>query len=211
MRNYKNGKRKSIPFTISMVCRDRKITLWTDFCIKDLKEINRKNKQNFQYPEVPSAIRPISHDPDLPVPEPCVNMAYSSNSQHSSITVIAGSNTYKPEEDDQQVPLTKAGLNDLRWGLDLSKESAQLLGSHLKDKRLLAPGIVFYWCRDCVCMSVCVWEREFRERERERERVKILFYITFHGESHHWIFAKVLTRLDEISGLLKSPIIWRTH
>ena len=70
--------------------------------------------------------------PDLPVPEQDGNMKYSSDSEHSDITVVAGDDAYKSEENDQPVPLTQAELNDMRQDLNLSKESAQLLGSHLQ-------------------------------------------------------------------------------
>ena len=53
------------------------------------------------------------------------------------------------EEDDQPVPLTQTELNDLTRDLSLSKESAHLLGSCLKEKYLLAPGTIFYWYQDC--------------------------------------------------------------
>ena len=90
----------------------------------NLKGINLKNKHHVQYPDVPFAIRSIPRGKDLPVHGPDGNMAYSSNSEHSDMTVVAGDNAYKPEEDDQPVPLTQAELNDLTRDLNLSKESA---------------------------------------------------------------------------------------
>ena len=80
LRDWRNGKRKSMPFAIPMVCSEGKGHL-TDcyFCI-NLKEINRKNKHHFQYPDVSSAIRPIPHGPDLPVLEPDGNSEYRSDS-----------------------------------------------------------------------------------------------------------------------------------
>ena len=71
-----------------------------------------------------SAIRPIPHGPDFPVPEPDGNMEYSSDSKHNDMTVVAGDGTYKPEEDNQPVPLTQAELNNLTRDLNLSKKSA---------------------------------------------------------------------------------------
>ena len=62
------------------------------------------------------------------------------------MTVVAGDGTYKLEENEQPVPLTQAELNDQTQDLNLLKESAQLLGSCLKEKHLLAPGtIVMFW------------------------------------------------------------------
>ena len=50
--------------------------------------------------KVPSAIRPIPHGLDLPVPEPDGNMEYSFDSEHSHMTVVAGDDALKLEVDD---------------------------------------------------------------------------------------------------------------
>ena len=123
--DWRNGKRKSMSLTIPMFWRERKDHI-TDcyFCMINLKGINRKNKHIVQYPDVPSAIRLIPHGPDLPVPEPDGNMEYSSDSEHSDMTVVARDDAYKPEKDDQPGPLTQAEHTDLIWDLTLSKEFA---------------------------------------------------------------------------------------
>ena len=58
------------------------------------KKINHKNTHHVQYPDVPSAIRPIPHGSDLPVTEPDVIVEYSSYSEHSDMTVVAGNDVY---------------------------------------------------------------------------------------------------------------------
>ena len=78
------------------------------------------------------------------------------------MTVVAGFDEYKPEEDDQPVPLTQE-LN--------SKESAQLLVSRLKGKHQLAPGTTFY---------------KYRDRERE------LSSCSRSTISHHWFIETTL-------------------
>ena len=90
-------------------------------------------------------MRLICFGPDLPLSEPGGNMESSSDSKHSDRTVVAGDDAYKPEVDYQPVPLTHAEFNDLTHDLNLSKESAQLLGSRLKEKYLLALGTMFCW------------------------------------------------------------------
>ena len=114
----------------------------------NLKGINRKNKRHVQYPDVPSVIRLIPHNPDLPFPEPEGDIEYSSDSEHSDITVADGDDEYKPEEADQLLLLTQAKLNNLMRNLNLSKGSAQLLGSRLEEKHLLSPGTKFYWYQE---------------------------------------------------------------
>ena len=89
-------------------------------------------------------MNPVSHGADLPVSEPNVTMESSSDSESSDMTDTAECGAYRPEEDDQLVPLTQAELNDLTQGLNLSKESAQLLGSRIQEKRLLVPGATFH-------------------------------------------------------------------
>ena len=136
-------------FAIPMVSREGKDHIMDCyFGMINLKERNHKNKHHVQYPDVPSAIRPICHGPDLPVPEPGCNMEHSSDSEYSDRTVLAGDDAYKPEEDDQLVLLTQAEFNNLTQDLNLSKESVQLLGSNLKKKHLLVPRTVFYWYQD---------------------------------------------------------------
>ena len=41
-------------------------------------------------------------------------MEYSSDSEHSDMTVITRDNAYKPEEDDQPVLLIQIELNDTK-------------------------------------------------------------------------------------------------
>ena len=66
----------------------------------DLKGINHKNKHHVPYPNVHSAIRPIPHGPDLPVPEPDGYMEYNSDSEHSVMIGVAGDDTYNLEGND---------------------------------------------------------------------------------------------------------------
>ena len=137
--NLRNGKRKSMPFAIQIVWREGEDHI-TDcyFCLMNLQRINHKNKHH-----VPSAIRLIPHDPDVPISEPDGNMEYISDSEQS----VAGDDAYKLEEDDQPVLLTKAELN-LTQDLNLSKESVQLLGSCFKEKyfwHLEQFFIYFFW------------------------------------------------------------------
>lgn len=73
---------------------------------------------------------PMAHRPGLPVsvPEPNVTMESISDSESSDMTDTAECGAPRPEEDNQPVPLTQAELNDLPRDLNLSKESAQILG-----------------------------------------------------------------------------------
>ena len=111
----------------------------------NLQGINRKNKHCVQYPDIPSAIRPVPHVPSLAVPKPDVAINSSSESESDNIYDRTEGVEYWSEENDLPVPLTQADLNDLTRDLNLSKESSQLLGSCLCGKNLLAPETTCYW------------------------------------------------------------------
>ena len=145
LRDWRDRKRKSMPFTVPMVWREGKDNV-TDcyFWITNLQAINRKNKHCVQYPDVPSAIRPVPHGPDLPVRELDVAMESSPEPESDNTADREEDEEYMSEENDRPVPLTQADLNDLT---DLN-DSAQLLGSRLRENNLLAPGTTFYWYRE---------------------------------------------------------------
>ena len=87
LRDWRKGKRKSMPFAIPMVWWEGKNHIMHCYlCMINLKGINRKNKHHVQYPDVPSAIRSIPHGSDLPVEQPDVNMEYRSDSEYSAMT-----------------------------------------------------------------------------------------------------------------------------
>ena len=125
--DWKNKKRKSMQLDVPMVWREGKDHVTDCYFCTNLKGTNRKNKHYAQYPDVSSEIKPVPHGPDLPVSESNVTMESSSDSKSSDTTDTAESDAYRPEEDDQPVPLTQAELNDLRRDLNFSKEPVQLL------------------------------------------------------------------------------------
>ena len=65
--DWTKGKRKGLRFDVSMVWRERKEHL-TDcyFCLVNTKGIGKKNRQNFSYPSILSAIRPVLHSDEFP-------------------------------------------------------------------------------------------------------------------------------------------------
>ena len=114
------------------------------FCMTNLKSINCKNAHHVQYPGVPSATKPVPHITELPVPNVNVTVESSAGSE-----AVHGSVSTDQDADDQAQPqpFTEGELNNLTRDLNISKESAQLLGSRLRKKRLLAPTTTFYWNR----------------------------------------------------------------
>ena len=72
----------------------------------NLQGINRKNKHCVQYPDIPSAIRPVPHGPSLAIKS-------SSESESDNTYDRTEGVEYWSEENDWPVPLTQADLNGL--------------------------------------------------------------------------------------------------
>jgi hypothetical protein len=93
--------------------------------------MNRKKKQRIYYPNIPSAIRPVPHGEDLPMPKP--PKEYNLNSEmEEEDTEKTGSHKEEPTDPDFQGPasgsphkLTQNELNDLVCDLELSKVKAK--------------------------------------------------------------------------------------
>lgn len=184
--DWRNKKREKMAFGKPMVWREMKDHSGDCyFCLTDLKGINRRNKHNVQYPDVPSATKPVPHSPELPVPTLSVTVDSSTESE-----VVDGpvSSDYTVDDQDQPLPLEQGELNDLTRDLNLSKDSAQLLGSRLREKRLLAPTTTFYW---------------YRQREAEFTK----FFM--HDEASSLVYCHNIAGLTEALGVTYIAMEWR--
>jgi len=152
LRNWKQGKRLSMPFAVLMVWREPKNHIDDCyFCMVNISGYNKKNKSNIIYPNLPSAIRPIPHDPELPVPVP--SKAFKAILNHDTSIDSFGNSSNNDENfqlDTTDAPqlFNQFELNDLVRDLALTKEAAEILGSRLKEKNLLAKGTTFSWYRN---------------------------------------------------------------
>lgn len=94
------------------------------------------------------AIKPVPHGPGIPVPElpgEMSEMEWSSSAESEA----SEQDTWNAEPStNQPQPLTQFELNDLTRDLNLTKESAQLLGSRLRENNLLAPQTTYFWYRN---------------------------------------------------------------
>ena len=140
LRFWTTGKRKSLRYAIPMIWREPQNHL-NDcyFCAVKIVGLNQKKRRSITYPSLPSAIRPVPHSDDLPVPV------------HQKDHDDQESDTDIPEEHDEHVEhnpdfveeitpvkFTESELNDLVRDLGLSKDAAELLASRLNEKHLLA-------------------------------------------------------------------------
>ena len=113
--------------------------------------LTSKTIPSIKYPNRPSALPPIPHSNELPVP---VFKALEISDSESDFVPTGDTKDIDEEFDDPGgfggIPqlFTQADLNDLVRDLDLPKNSAELLASRLKDTNLLAPGTVVSFCRN---------------------------------------------------------------
>jgi len=110
--------------------------------------INKKKKTHVAYPDLPSARRPVPHSEEVPIPALPENLDTFQESDEE-YEEMDTSTSFMPSTSkfNQPVSFNQAQLNDLTRDLGLSKESAQLLGSRLKENNLLSPETTYYWYR----------------------------------------------------------------
>jgi hypothetical protein len=105
----------------------------------------KKTKEGIQYPSLSSAVKPVPHGPDIPIPTQPLSQAEISSPSYAEDEDIHFSSD---RESKNVQPLDQSELNDLVRDLGFTKEKSELLGSTLKQKNLLAPGTTFYWYRN---------------------------------------------------------------
>lgn len=152
LRGWYTGKCKSMPFGVPMIWRES--TNHIDncyFCMINITGYSKKNKRNIEYPNLPSAIRPVPHSEGIPIPVPPQQLQATDSDvvqSASDETLHDGSDVDYRGGSSAPEPLSQTDLDDLVRDLNLSKESAQLLGSRLKEKNLLASDTTFAWYRN---------------------------------------------------------------
>ena len=114
------------------------------FCAVNTKGIKRKNRNSLVYPNLESAIRPIPHCNEIPVPVfeglPELELPGSKEGQASVFSTDSSDSTVSdvdfPPSSLPQL-FSQGELNDLTRGLNLSKESSELLASRLIENAIL--------------------------------------------------------------------------
>ncbi|QQP52525.1 Uncharacterized protein FKW44_004703, partial [Caligus rogercresseyi] len=140
LRLWTKGTKTSLKFGIPMVWREP-FDHATDcyFCAINTTGINRKNRQSLQYPDLPSARRPVAHCEDIPVP---AFTQLPNNDDEATITDERGdTEEFEYEAQDGPQTFSQCELNDLVRDLSLSKISSELLASRLKEKNLLGKDV----------------------------------------------------------------------
>ena len=101
----------------------------------------KKNKSKIVYPDCQSALKPVVHDTDYPVPIPHSSDGINneeSNTEDNDSDAGVMEYTYDPDSGIKKPHLiSQAELDDLVRNLPLSKEKSELLDSRLKEWNLL--------------------------------------------------------------------------
>ncbi|GBO16541.1 hypothetical protein AVEN_150121-1 [Araneus ventricosus] len=117
-------------------------------CVEKLRNwtlgYNKRSKSNIVYPNLKSAIRPVAHCENIPVPTrpEAFDSANISESESDEKDLDFTVKNEVPEKFNQ------AELNDLVRDLGLTKENAELLCSRLKEKNILTTHTSFSWYRN---------------------------------------------------------------
>jgi hypothetical protein len=162
LRLWKHGKKNAMPFAIPMIWRKAKNHI-NDcyFCCVNIKGYNAKNKHSITYCDVGSVTRPVPHDADLPVPTILENVLSSSPSC-SQTTLETEQYTSEYEDTSEPSLFSQSELDDLTRDLNLTKESAELLGSVIGLLLGQQPGYTKMPC------FLCEWDSRARNDHWER-------------------------------------------
>jgi hypothetical protein len=140
----------TMPFAVPMVWREpSNHSSDAYFCLTPpvASGVNRKKKQRIDYPNIPSAIRPLPHGEDIPVPEPPKYYILNSEMEEED-TEKTGPHKEEPTDPDFEDPasvsphkLTQNERNDLVRDLERPNVKAELLASRLKQWKYLDEGV----------------------------------------------------------------------
>ncbi|XP_072276834.1 uncharacterized protein [Pyxicephalus adspersus] len=146
LRQWKNGKLKSLKFGVPMVWRKpQNHDNDCYFCAVKVKGFNRYKKNKWEYPDLESARRPLPHGADVPIPVfstlPDIPVSEMEDIQDLECNpgVSSGSEYEGSVSSNQQ--FSQEEFNDLIRDLSLSKQASELLASRLKEKNCLRPEV----------------------------------------------------------------------
>ncbi|UYV82677.1 hypothetical protein LAZ67_22000521 [Cordylochernes scorpioides] len=129
-----------MPFAVPMIWREPKDhSSDCYFCLTKTTGITSKSRHTVEYPDLPSAMRPVPLSDILPVPQPPENVIFSDDDSDRREQQWDDTNSEAGALSEPHL-LTQGDLNDLVRDLDLSKKQSELLGSRLKGWNLLHEG-----------------------------------------------------------------------
>lgn len=142
LRMWTKGKRDKLAFGIPMIWREPRDQSDCYFCTVKTFGYNKKNKCKIEYPSLPSAIRPVPHSAEIPVPV-FKELPSFEIEEYEFDKNLSDPNDEDFEIEDDSVPkrFDQLELNDLTRDLGLSKKASELLASRLHEKKCLEKGV----------------------------------------------------------------------
>ena len=102
------------------------------FLYGNTKDLTKRNKSKIKYHNLKSAIRPVPHCHEIPVPNPSTELQSSLESKSERIA-SDGEHYQKEINNDSSKLFLQAQLHDLPREFNLSKEFTQILRLRLKE------------------------------------------------------------------------------
>ena len=98
------------------------------FCMVNMAGFNRQKRKTWSYPNLESALRPVPHSDEIPIP-----IFKNLDSDEENAKSVGGSDEEWQNDEDKSAPnlFSQGSLNDLVRDLALSKEQSELLASRL--------------------------------------------------------------------------------
>ena len=103
--------------------------------------MNRMKKQRIDYPNIPFAIRPVSHGEDLPMPEPPKEYNLNSEMEEEDTEKTGPHEDFQGPASESLHKLIQNELNDLVRDLELPKVKTELIASRMKQWKYLGEGM----------------------------------------------------------------------
>ncbi|GFY11013.1 uncharacterized protein TNCV_2201211 [Trichonephila clavipes] len=122
-------------------------------CVEELRQwfqvqgFNLKNRKDISYPTIiRAASRHVPHGPHLPIPSPPDTLDNILDDLDQKVSHISSNSDdgYDPGTDEPEI-FSQSDFNDLVRDLGLPKDTAEVLGSRLKERHLLNSGVSFSW------------------------------------------------------------------
>ncbi|KRZ17239.1 hypothetical protein T11_3011 [Trichinella zimbabwensis] len=147
LREWSKKALKSLPFGVPMVWREpQNHVVDCYFCFRKVRYYNGMNRKCVSYLNLPSAIRPVPHGPDVLIPSPPDSMdTIVLSEEESSKETISGSD-FEIENKNTPQLFIQCELNAPVRDLDYSNDGTKI-ESGLQSKHMLAPGTTISWCR----------------------------------------------------------------